>query len=229
MDKLRQAASEILDGAGPGQEAIAAIVRRAREGADRGRAVSADAINAMSGIEASSAEMNSIIGLIEDIAFQTNLLALNAGVEAARAGEAGKGFMVVATEVRALAQRSGEAAGQVKALVSASAEQVRAGARLVAETGETVDGVGTALGALGTRVDSMTDTAEPALRRALHSLEGVGVAASRNAEAAEHFADLGAGLAGEADALADLARGFGLLGRVEKNCGTSPSTMRPIS
>jgi len=210
MEKLRQAASEIFYRSTTGQEPIAAIVKRAREGADRGRAVSADAVSAMSGIETATAEMNAIIDLIEDIAFQTNLLALNASVEAARAGDAGKGFMVVATEVRALAQRSGEAAGKVKALVSASAEQVRAGARLVAETGETVEGVGTVLGALGNRVDSMTDNAEGALRLALHTLEGVGVAAARNVEAAEHFADMGAGLAGDGETLMNLARGFGL-------------------
>ena len=94
----------------------------------------------MGEIEGSSDKIGRIIGVIDEIAFQTNLLALNAGVEAARAGEAGRGFAVVAQEVRGLAQRSAEAAKEIKTLISASSNQVKGGVELVGATGEALDG-----------------------------------------------------------------------------------------
>ena len=93
----------------------------------------------MDAIAKSSAEIGQIIGVIDEIAFQTNLLALNAGVEAARAGDAGRGFAVVASEVRALAQRSAEAAKEIKSLISTSSAQVDSGVKLVAETGKALE------------------------------------------------------------------------------------------
>jgi methyl-accepting chemotaxis protein len=94
-----------------------------------------DAIAAMRAIEDSSRQMAEIIGVIDGIAFQTNLLALNAGVEAARAGDAGRGFAVVATEVRALAQRSADAAKDIKALITTSNGQIGDGVALVSSSG----------------------------------------------------------------------------------------------
>jgi methyl-accepting chemotaxis protein len=97
------------------------------------------AVAAMDGIAKSAQQITHIIGVIDEIAFQTNLLALNAGVEAARAGDAGRGFAVVASEVRALAQRSAEAAREIKGLISASTAQVGHGVELVAETGAALE------------------------------------------------------------------------------------------
>ena len=94
------------------------VVRAAKSDAETSGVIVRDAVQAMQAIEGSSSQINQIIGVIDEIAFQTNLLALNAGVEAARAGEAGRGFAVVASEVRALAQRSAEAAKEIKTLIS---------------------------------------------------------------------------------------------------------------
>jgi methyl-accepting chemotaxis protein len=112
------------------------VVTQARSDAEHSGDVVRRTVAAMSSIEQSSTQVGQIIGVIDEIAFQTNLLALNAGVEAARAGEAGRGFAVVASEVRALAQRSAEAAREIKALIVTSAQQVEAGVALVDETGK---------------------------------------------------------------------------------------------
>ncbi|MGA0544599.1 methyl-accepting chemotaxis protein [Brevundimonas sp. VNH65] len=111
-------------------------VQAAKSDAEASGVVVRDAVSAMGDIEKSAQEISQIIGVIDEIAFQTNLLALNAGVEAARAGDAGRGFAVVASEVRALAQRSAEAAKEIKSLISHSSTQVNSGVTLVGQTGE---------------------------------------------------------------------------------------------
>lgn len=116
-----------------------AIVGATKSGAEESGQIVRRAVDAMGRIEKSSQKINQIIGVIDEIAFQTNLLALNAGVEAARAGDAGKGFAVVAAEVRALAQRSGEAAKEIKGLISASANEVAQGVDLVHQTGKALE------------------------------------------------------------------------------------------
>ena len=147
----RQAAA--LEQTAAALDEITATVRRTSEGANHARDVVSTAkseatrsgeivrntVEAMNHIETSSTQISQIIGAIDEIAFQTNLLALNAGVEAARAGDAGRGFAVVASEVRALAQRSAEAAKEIKALISVSSSQVGQGVKLVAQTGEALE------------------------------------------------------------------------------------------
>ena len=115
------------------------VVGTAKTDAERSELVVRDAVAAMSGIETSSQQIGQIIGVIDEIAFQTNLLALNAGVEAARAGDAGRGFAVVASEVRALAQRSADAAKEIKTLISTSSQQVDVGVSLVGQTGKALE------------------------------------------------------------------------------------------
>jgi methyl-accepting chemotaxis protein len=130
---VRNAASNAVE--------VEKVVQSTRSEAEANGEVVREAVEAMSEIKNSSEEISQIIGVIDDIAFQTNLLALNAGVEAARAGEAGKGFAVVASEVRALAQRSSEAAKQIKSLIISSSNHVQRGVGLVGKAGETLIGV----------------------------------------------------------------------------------------
>ncbi|MEJ8560676.1 methyl-accepting chemotaxis protein [Yoonia sp. GPGPB17] len=132
LDEMTASVKSAADGA----RQVKDVVTSARQDADESEPVVKDTVRAMTEIEGSSQEISQIIGVIDDIAFQTNLLALNAGVEAARAYEAGRGFAVVASEVRALAQRSSDAAKQIKSLISESSSQVERGVSLVGQAYE---------------------------------------------------------------------------------------------
>jgi methyl-accepting chemotaxis protein len=140
-------------------EAARRLASTAQGDAEHSAIVVTDAISAMSAIEGSSRQIGSIIGVIDEIAFQTNLLALNAGVEAARAGDAGRGFAVVATEVRALAQRSAEAAKEIKSLISTSGAQVETGVRLVGETGSALTRIATQVAELNGLINNIATSA----------------------------------------------------------------------
>jgi methyl-accepting chemotaxis protein len=147
-----------------GATECAAVVQAARADAQSSGSVVSEAVAAMSQIETSSKEIGQIIGVIDEIAFQTNLLALNAGVEAARAGDAGKGFAVVASEVRALAQRSAEAAKEIKALISASSNEVGKGVELVGQTGESLERIIQRVAQINALVTEMAASAQEQAR-----------------------------------------------------------------
>ncbi|RTL66469.1 MAG: methyl-accepting chemotaxis protein [Hyphomicrobiales bacterium] len=135
IDQITATGKKAAEGAEHAREVVAV----AKSDAEKTGVVVRKTVDAMGGIEKSAQQITQIIGVIDEIAFQTNLLALNAGVEAARAGEAGRGFAVVASEVRALAQRSAEAAKEIKGLISTSSAQVAEGVELVAETGKALE------------------------------------------------------------------------------------------
>ncbi|MEM8937564.1 MAG: methyl-accepting chemotaxis protein, partial [Pseudomonadota bacterium] len=137
MDEITATVKQTAEGA---KEASQAASNARAEAKDSGEVVH-QAVDAMGEIEKSSGQISQIIGVIDDIAFQTNLLALNAGVEAARAGDAGRGFAVVAQEVRALAQRSSDAAKEIKGLISASSQHVEKGVNLVGRAGQALQDI----------------------------------------------------------------------------------------
>ncbi|PZX14738.1 methyl-accepting chemotaxis protein [Celeribacter halophilus] len=137
LDQLTSSVRSAADGANQ----ASVMVDTAKTNAEASGKVVQQAVEAMSEIETSSNQISKITSVIDDIAFQTNLLALNAGVEAARAGEAGRGFAVVASEVRALAQRSSDAAREINDLISKSGDLVKRGVSLVGETGEALSGI----------------------------------------------------------------------------------------
>jgi methyl-accepting chemotaxis protein len=135
-------------------------IAQAHDEAAGGGAVVDRAVDAMSAIARSAEQISQIIGLIDGIAFQTNLLALNAGVEAARAGDAGKGFAVVATEVRGLAQRSADAARDIRALISTSGEQVASGVEMVGRAGTALSGIVTRVGEINNLISEIARNAQ---------------------------------------------------------------------
>ncbi len=150
--------SASVENSSSGAKQAAETAADARKQSESGRKVVQRTISAMTEIAESSSNISRITSVIDDIAFQTNLLALNAGVEAARAGEAGRGFSVVASEVRALAQRSSESAREISELIATSGQQVESGVTLVNDSGHALEEIEAKIAALNTLVTAIADS-----------------------------------------------------------------------
>ncbi|MDQ5910139.1 MAG: Methyl-accepting transducer protein, partial [Pseudomonadota bacterium] len=155
MEELTSTVKQSAENAGQANQ----LASSARTQAEQGGQVVDQAVTAMAAINASSRKIADIIGVIDEIAFQTNLLALNAAVEAARAGEQGRGFAVVAGEVRKLAQRSADAAKEIKTLITDSVSKVEDGSRLVDRAGQTLREIMTSVKKVSDIVAEMTAAA----------------------------------------------------------------------
>ena len=207
MSDVTRSVAETAEGAATVRQTIGLAQHEATEGGE----VVTRTVEAMAAIKNSAQQITTITEVIDGIAFQTNLLALNAGVEAARAGDAGRGFAVVANEVRALAQRSADAAKDIKGLIDTSSAQVGAGVKLVAETGEK-------LGKIVTRVDEITGLVNEiataaerqagTLRQVNGAVEEMDRVTHQNAAMVEETTAAARSLAAEAAQLTRLVEGF---------------------
>lgn len=187
------------------------IAASAASSAEHGGALVMQVVSSMEGIRASSRKIADITGVIDGIAFQTNILALNAAVEAARAGEQGRGFAVVASEVRSLAQRSAEAAREIKTLIEASEGQVKAGSRLVHDAGA-------AMNLIVGNVTNVSDMIRAITQASSEQSSGIGQVSQsvtqleqmtqQNAALVEQATAASASLKEQADRMADVMRMF---------------------
>ncbi|HUZ91244.1 MAG TPA: globin-coupled sensor protein [Methylocella sp.] len=207
------------------------IVTATKGDAEKSREVVRQAIDAMNGIEESSQHIGQIIGVIDEIAFQTNLLALNAGVEAARAGDAGRGFAVVASEVRALAQRSAEAAKEIKSLISASTDRVEQGVKQVAETGTSLERIVTQVADISKVVSEIASGAKEqalGLQEVNTAINHMDQVTQQNAAMVEQTTAASHSLSQETERLSDLVGQFQIgeaAGHAGKNAG--PAMRKP--
>ncbi len=207
MAEITETVRRASDGARAAHEHVGGAERQAAAGGE----VVARVVSAMDDIKTSSGEIAQILSVIDEIAFQTNLLALNAGVEAARAGEAGKGFAVVATEVRALAQRSAEAAREIRGLISQSGGSVASGVELAAGAGQALESIVAQVSAVTGVVAEIAGSArEQALtvEQVSRSIGEMDKTTQRNAAMVEESAAASRAMADDAAHLAQLIGRF---------------------
>ncbi|ESR27065.1 Methyl-accepting chemotaxis protein [Lutibaculum baratangense AMV1] len=231
LDQITATVRRTAEGAGHASD----VVSRAKQDAEQSGEVVKSAVTAMNAIETSSNQISQIIGVIDEIAFQTNLLALNAGVEAARAGDAGKGFAVVASEVRALAQRSAEAAKEIKTLIETSSNQVADGVDLVGRAGEALTRIVTQVAEINGIVKDISASAQEQatglaeVNTAVNQMDQV---TQQNAAMVEEATAAAHSLSTETDNLVRLVGGF-RVGGVQQSAPVRPAarakTPRPAS
>jgi methyl-accepting chemotaxis protein len=209
---MEQFTSRLRDSAQTAQQANG-LVQSASQAAARGGDVVTQVVATMQQISGASRKIVDIIGVIDGIAFQTNILALNAAVEAARAGEQGRGFAVVASEVRQLAQRSADAARQIKQLIGDSVDKVDAGSKLADEAGgsmrEIVDQVTRVTGLIGEMSHASADQSQ-GIAQVGNSISQVDQATQQNAALVEQSAAAAESLERQATRLTELVNAFKL-------------------
>jgi methyl-accepting chemotaxis protein len=194
-----------------GAERARDTVAKAKKDAEESSDVVQAAVTSMGQIQTSANQISQIIGVIDEIAFQTNLLALNAGVEAARAGDAGRGFAVVASEVRALAQRSADAAKEIKILISASSRQVSEGVALVGQTGQALTRIAEQVATINgvvTQIASSAQEQAAGLLQVNTAVNEMDRMTQQNAAMVEESTAAGHSLRSEADNLMTLVSRF---------------------
>ncbi|MEM7727797.1 MAG: methyl-accepting chemotaxis protein [Pseudomonadota bacterium] len=225
---LNQITATVQQSANAAEEARS-VVSDAKADAEAGGEVVQSTVGAMGAIKESSEKISQIIGVIDEIAFQTNLLALNAGVEAARAGEAGRGFAVVASEVRALAQRSSDAAKDIKNLISASSHHVDSGVSLVDKTGEALEKIVAQVVSIDALVSDITTSAKEqatGLAEVNTAVTDMDRVTQRNAAMVEESTAACHALSGETESLNALVSRFKVDGAHARDAANS-DTARP--
>jgi methyl-accepting chemotaxis protein len=223
LDEITTTVKKTASGAGDARQ----LVGDAKVDAEQSGEIVTRAVTAMHGIEKSSGQISQIIGVIDEIAFQTNLLALNAGVEAARAGEAGRGFAVVASEVRALAQRSADAAKEIKALIMTSRTQVEEGVDLVGQAGKALERIVTKVAEISgivVNIANSTHEQSTALEEVNTAINQMDQTTQQNAAMVEQATAATHALAQQAEGLAQLITQFKIEGQGH---AAAPAESRP--
>ena len=221
LDELTNKVRRSAEGAQKAQELVSAARSKAEESGE----VVRHAILAMSEIDSSAKQIAQIMSVIDEIAFQTNLLALNAGVEAARAGDSGKGFAVVASEVRALAQRSADAAKQVRALISSSSAHVGTGVQLVSDTGKALMGIIEGVAEINVQVQNIAISARDqasGLREVNIAVGAMDKVTQQNAAMVEQTTAASRTLTSEAEDLVTMVGRFRIGEPADARRGSSP-------
>ncbi len=206
------------------------LAKSANETATRGGEVVMRVVATMDEIQASSKRIADIVGVIDSIAFQTNILALNAAVEAARAGEQGRGFAVVATEVRSLAQRSAQAAKEIKALIAESVDRVEHGAGLVHQAGEAADDVMTSFQLVANLVTEISEASaeqSAGIGQVTQAISQMDEVTQHNAALVEEAAAAAESLEGQARSLAQAVGSFHLPAGAARAASPARSATRP--